>query len=941
MTRDERLITVEDVARNKGLLELEVLQVQRLWWLLLPIVLLIGLLTASAGFYTDWLWFKDVGYDGVFWKGITSQLTVGALVVGLVFVLVFINLLLVRRNLLASTTIIETENVRFFPSADRYLEWLDAILRSRFIAWLLVAGSMAIAIVWASGFSGAWLGWEMFINRTSFELADPIFGHDVSYYMFQLPFLSEAYISLFVLLVSLLLVSLLVYSMVRLLSRQTAAGRAAIAHVSGLLALVVAAWAFGNKLSIDRLVYSPRGVAFGASYTDMFASLPLYRVIIALALLLAGGAIINIFVRRTRLTMMLPAALLIVAVVASVIYPLLIERFSVEPNQLERETPYIEHNIKYTRIGFDLDKIVEQQLPAPAPLTAETLDSHQTTVDNIRLLDWRLLNQTYSQLQGIRPYYRFHDIDIDRYVIDGDLQQVMLGVRELSLSEMQSDVRTWLNEHLVYTHGYGAVVSPVTRVTAQGQPEFMVGDVPPRTVYLELRIDQPRIYFGELTNTYAIVNTRTEEFDYPQGSEANATTIYEGEQGVPLNFFNKLMFSLRYGTTKLFLADSIQADSRILYNRNIMERVQTIAPFFTYEGDPYAVIADGRIFWVIDGFTTSSYFPYSEPLAAGGNNYVRNSVKVTVDAYNGTVNFYLVDEADPIITTIDKIFPGLLQPLDAMPESLRVHLRYPESLLQLQANVLGTYHIQHPGLFYNQEDRWSVALEKFENDVRPMSPYYTVMNLPGDPDTDAEFVLVLPITPAGTAGNERHNMIAWLAARSDGDDYGKLHLYHFPKDTVVQGPRQIDARIDQDTDISANLTLWSRTDGSNVVRGNLLVIPVGDTVLYVEPVYIIASGNDLPELKRVIVATRDSIAMRPTLHEALAAIIGSDPGQLAPSDPTAPDADATLQSLVTQLESAMQAAKQAQQSGNWAEYGRQQNLLDQLINQLQQLLQSP
>lgn len=911
-----------------------------LWWLL-PLVLL-GLLAASAGFYTDWLWFKDVGYASVFWKGITSQLAIAALVASVVFVLVFVNLVLVRRNLMASTDVIETEDERFFPGANRYLDWLNTILRSRFITWLQVAIAAAIAFIWANGFSGSWLQWEMFLNRTSFELADPIFGHDVSYYLFQLPFLSHAYFSAFLLLLGLLAFALVVYSIAGLLSRHTAAGRSAIAHVSGLLALVLGAWAYGNKLAIDKLVFSPRGVAFGASYTDMFASLPLYRIIIGLSLLLAVGALVNVFVRRSRLTMMLPAALLVVAVVASAFYPIFMERFVVEPNQLERETPYIKHNIKYTRMGFNLDKIVEQQLPAPAPLTLETLKANQATVENIRLLDWRLLNQTYAQLQGIRPYYHFSDIDIDRYQIDGKLQQVMLGVRELSLSEMQGDVPTWLNEHLVYTHGYGAVVSPVTRVTAQGQPEFMVGDIPPRTVHPELRIEQPRIYFGELTDTYAVVNTRTEEFDYPQGSEANATTTYEGEQGVPLTFFNKLMFSLRYGTTKLFLADSIEPDSRILYNRNIKQRVQTIAPFFRYEDDPYAVIADGRIFWIIDGYTESSCFPYSEPLAPGGANYVRNSVKATVDAYNGTVNFYLVDEEDPIVATISKIFPDLLKPINEMPQSLKCHLRYPESLLALQANVLNTYHTQHPGLFYNQEDLWSVALEKFEDDVRPMSPYYTVMKLPGETGAaQEEFVLVLPITPAGSAGNEKHNMIAWLAARSDGDHYGQLRLYHFPKDTVVQGPRQIDARIDQDTEISANLTLWSRTDGSSVVRGNLLVIPVGDTVLYVEPVYILASGNDLPELKRVIVATKDRIAMRPTLHEALAAILGRDPGQLAPGEPTTPDADATLQSLAGKLERALQASKQAQQSGDWAEYGRQQDYLEQLIKQLQQLLQAP
>jgi hypothetical protein len=900
-------------------------------------------LAASAGFYTDWLWFEDVGYANVFWKGITTQATLAAIVAAAVFLFVFVNLLLVRRNLLARSLVSETPDLHHFRGSELYLNFLEGILQSRFITWLQVGIAALVAIVCANGFGSYWFDWEMYLHRTSFDLADPIFGRDVSFYLFQLPFLSHAFTALFVLLLGVLLFVVVTYSLSRLLSYKTPAGRAATAHASGLLALVLGAWAFGNKLAIDKLVYSPRGVAFGASYADMFASLPIYRIMIALSLILAAGALGNVFLRRIRRrTVVFTAGLLLVTVVAGAIYPPLIERFSVEPNQLERETPYIKHNIAYTRTGFNLDKIAEQQLAAPAPLKSETLAANQATVENIRLLDWRLLNQTYSQLQGIRPYYRFNDIDIDRYQIDGKQQQVMLGVRELSLADMQGDVRTWLNEHLVYTHGYGAVVSPVTRVTAQGQPEFMVGDIPPRTQHPELKIAQPRIYFGEVTDTYAIVNTSTEEFDYPQGSEANATTVYEGEQGVELSFFNKLMFSLRYGTAKLFLADSIEPNSRILYNRNIMQRVQMIAPFFRYESDPYAVIADGRIFWIIDGYTESSYFPYSEPLAANGANYVRNSIKATIDAYSGKVDFYLVDDADPIAATINKIFPGLLKPVAEMPESLKSHLRYPESLLQLQADVLGTYHVQHPSLFYNQEDRWSVALEKFEEDVRPMSPYYTVMKLPGEAAaTREEFVLVLPITPAGSVGNEKHNMIAWMAARSDGENYGQVALYHFPKDMVVQGPRQIDARIDQDTDISANLTLWSRTDGSSVVRGNLLVIPVGDTVLYVEPVYILAAGNDLPELKRVIVATKDSIAMRPTLSEAIAAILGRDPGDLPGGGTEAPDVDVSLQSLAEQLEGTLQASKRAQQSGDWAEYGKQQAYLEQLIVQLQQLLQTP
>ncbi len=909
----------------------------RRWlWLLLPLILLV-LLATTADFYTDWLWFTDVGYGSVFWRGLTSRLTLAGVAALLVFLLVYINLLLVRRNFLARTIVRETENIH----GNRFLEWLHTLLQSRFITWLQVALATVVALSQASSFSDRWMQWEMFLNPTSFDLADPLFGHDVSYYVFQLPFLTEAYFATFFLLLTLLTFALATYGMAGLLTRATVAGRAALTHISVLVAPLLGVWAYGNKLAIDKLVLSPGTIIFGASYTDIFARLPILRLIIGLALLLAVGVMANLSLQRRRLTIMLPAALLVVAVAAAAIYPLTVERFIVEPNQLERETPYIQHNIDYTRIGFDLDTIVEQDLPAPAPLSTETLQEHQATVENIRLLDWRLLNQTYAQLQGIRPYYRFHDIDIDRYLIDGKLQQVMLGARELTLESMPSDMRTWLNEHLVYTHGYGAVVSPVTRVTEQGQPIFLVGDIPPRTQHLELQLEQPRIYFGELTDSYAIVNTRTEEFDYPQGSELNATTIYEGQQGVPLTFFNKLMFSLRFRTSKLFLADSIESNSRILYNRNIMERVQALAPFFRYEGDPYAVIADGRIYWIIDAYTVSTYFPYSQPLGPDGVNYIRNSVKVTIDAYDGTVNFYLIDEEDPVAATISKVFPDLLQPIAEMPASLRAHLRYPESLLEIQAQVLCTYHIKHPSLFYNQEDRWSVALEKFGEDVRPMSPYYTVMKLPGQTASPEEFVLILPITPAGSAGNEKHNMIAWLAARSDGDNYGQVYLYHFPKDTVVQGPRQIDARIDQDTDISANLTLWSRADGSNVVRGNLLVIPVGDTVLYVEPVYILAAGNDLPELKRVIVATHDSIAMRPTLQEALAAIVGSNPGLLPPGDAPSTNDDASLQSLADQLQRTLQAAKQAQQGGNWAEYGRQQEQLEKLIQKLQELLQTP
>lgn len=915
---------------------------RKLITIFIVLALIIGLGVSSAGIYTDWLWFKDVGYEGVFWKRLISEMGLTAIAFVSFFALIFFNLRLLKNNMLKRPLVENQDNVKAFPRAINYLALFDGLLQSRLLAWAELALSAVLALIFSNGFRNFWLDGQFYLHSTDFDLADPIFNKDVSYYLFKLPFLESAYLSLFSMILLLTIFIGLIYGLYGLLTTKTRAGQAAVAHASGLLAVALLIWAFGTKLTIDKLVYSPRGVAFGASYTDMYASLPIYRFTIGLLLVLALGAMSNIFIRRARYTIRLPAAILVITMAAGAIYPFFLERISVEPNQLERETPYIEHNIKYTRIGFNIDGIVERHLSAPGPLTEETLIDNAATVENIRLLDWRLLNQTYTQLQGIRPYYRFGDIDIDRYEIDGRLQQVMLGARELSLAELQGDIRTWLNEHLVYTHGYGAVISPVTRVTAQGQPEFLVGDIPPRTEHPELALEQPRIYFGEMTNTYAVVNTDTKEFDYPKynagSDDSNATTTYQGAQGVPLTFFNKLMLSLRFGTAKLFLADSINEDSRILYNRNIVDRLQLIAPWFRYEDDPYAVVADGRIFWIIDGYTESTHFPYSEPLAPGGANYVRNSVKVTVDAYHGTVNFYLVDETDPVAITISKIFPDLLKPLGQMPASLRAHLRYPESFLVLQANVLGIYHIQNAGLFYNKEDLWSVALEKFENDVRPMPPYYTVMKLPGEEQLGEEFVLVLPITPGGSGGSEKHNMIAWLAARSDGEHYGELNLYHFPKDQVVQGPRQIDARIDQDTEISANLTLWSRADGSDVVRGNLLVIPVGDTILYVEPVYILAAGNDLPELKRVIVATRDEIAMRPTLREGLAAILGHDFS--GDSEPPTTDEEHTgnLETLVAELERAFATAKEAQRSGNWAEYGRQQSRLEQLIVELQQFL---
>ncbi|MDP3057879.1 MAG: UPF0182 family protein, partial [bacterium] len=498
--------------------------------------------------------------------------------------------------------------------------------------------------------------------------------------------------------------------------------------------------------------------------------------------------------------------------------------FVVNPNELAKETPFIEHNINFTRLAYGLNAIQAVDLPSPKPITQKNVNDNQATLNNARILDWRPLQQSYSQLQGIRLYYRFHDVDIDRYIINGKYEQVMLAARELSIQDFEQGAQTWINQHLRYTHGYGAVVSPVNRVSPRGEPIFYVQDIPTKTVAPELAISRPEIYFGEFKGDYVIVNAKSDEFSYPLG-DTNATTRYAGADGVKLSFFNRLMFSLRYGTVNLFLSDEVLPNSRLLFYRNVLERTRNIAPFLTYENDPYLVINDGKLYWIIDAYTTSANFPYSEPHISGGINYIRNSVKVVVDAYEGSVNYYVSDPSDPIILTMSKIFPTLFKELSAIPAGLLPHLRYPEQLLAIQANVLSTYQMTNPSTFYNKEDLWRVAQEQYAGKVQTVAPYYMIMKPPSIQATKEEFVLVLPLTPAGTAENPKHNMVAYLAARNDHPHYGDLILYRFPKDTVVQGPMQVESRIDQDAFISERLTLWSQS-GSNVLRGNMLMIPL-------------------------------------------------------------------------------------------------------------------
>jgi hypothetical protein len=595
------------------------------------------------------------------------------------------------------------------------------------------------------------------------------------------------------------------------------------------------------------------------------------------------------------------AALVGVAVLGGVVYPGLMQRYRVSPNEIDKEKPYIDFNIRYTRLAYGLDNIEEREFPAEETLTLQDLRKNEATLKNIRLWDTRPLLATYSQLQEIRTYYKFTDIDIDRYRINGEYRQVTLSPRELSSKDLPS--RIWINERLTYTHGYGAVVGPVNRVTREGLPEFWVKDIPP-AASTDLRISRPELYFSELATDYVFVKTRAKEFDYPAGDQ-NVYTAYEGQGGIPLgSVWRKLLFAAHLGDIKLLMSNDLTSASRVLLYRNIRERVQRIAPFLRYDDDPYMVIsAAGRIVWLLDGYTVSDWFPYSTA-TPGLGSYVRNAVKVTVDAYDGTVHFYVADPADPLIRTIARIFPELLQPLDAMPADLRAHIRYPEGLFRVQAAMYAVYHMRDTQVFYNKEDLWSIPLGHGDGPDRPMEPYYLILRLPGEPKE--EFVLLIPFNPS-----KKDNLSAWLAARSDPPHYGKLVVYNFPKQKLIYGPRQIEARIDQDSFISQQLSLWNQR-GSQVIRGNLLVIPIERSLVYVEPLYIAAEKGQLPELKRVIVGFGDRIAMEETLEGALARVFGGPAPQtgteVARTPPVA--AEGSVKTLLDAAASALARASE-------------------------------
>jgi hypothetical protein len=891
--------------------------------LVLAVVLALAVVAQVVPFYTDLLWFEEVGYTGVFWTTLSLQGALFTLVAVVVLVFLWANLTFAARTA-APDVLWELEDQLGLPG--RVV--IEPLIR-RFLPLVLTviaAGSgLRASVHWDTALT--------YLNAQPFAATDPVFGHELGFFVFTLPLWRLVHGWAQTMVVVTMLLTLVLYVLQRSLVLTTRGPRlagGARTHLLLLGTLLLALRAVGFWLDRFEIVFSPRGVVFGASYTDINATLPVLGALTLVAALAAGACLLQIARPGLRLVGGGLGVLVVVWVLGLGVYPTLLQRFRVAPNELAAERPFIEHNIRMTRQAYGLDRIEEKEFPADEALDARALARNEATIKNIRLWDYRPLLRTFGQLQEIRTYYKFVDVDNDRYLINGEYRQLMLSPRELSYAHLQGG-RNWINEHLTYTHGYGVVVGPVTRITAEGLPEFFVKDIPPRASDGFPAITRPEIYYGEIANDYVLVRTRSQELDYPRGDQ-NVYTRYQGRGGIPITtWLRRLAFAARFGEPKVILSDDLTTESRILMYRTVMPRIQRIAPFFEYDRDPYIVITDdGRLVWMLDGYTTTDRYPYSDPVRGLGN-YIRNSVKVTVDAYHGTVTFYLADPGDPLAATYARAFPGLLQPLASMPADLRRHIRYPEDLFAIQARKYATYHMLDPQVFYNHEDLWAVPRRTFDGHEREMEPYYTIMRLPGE--SREEFILLTLFNPS-----RRDNMIAWLAARSDPEHYGRLVVYNFPKQKLVYGPRQIDARIDQDPVISQQLSLWNQR-GSTVIRGSLLAIPLEQSLVYVQPLYLAASEQGaLPELRRVIVAHGNQIAMEPTLEASLARIFG---GRIAPAPPAAatagapgPAPEAGDRASAQRAWEAWLRAQDALRRGDWAAYGAEQKRLEDALRGL-------
>jgi hypothetical protein len=916
--------------------------VQRRWFVIGGIVLLLFISISSiVRFYTDVLWFGELGFTDVFWKILWTRFGVG-LVGGVgAGIIVLANLEVARRV---------APRFRFAAAAGDVTEQY----RTAFRPYARLANlGIAAVVAFFTGLStsGAWERFLLWRNARPFGIRAPApFGHDVSFYVFSIPVQRSVLSWLF----GVLIVSLLFAGLAHLLNgsiqpdqNRVRIGTVVKVHVSVLLGLVALLKAWAYRLDQFELVFSDRGVVTGASYTDVHAQLPALRLLMIIAVVAAVIFFVNVFRFQGWL---LPGAALALWVFSSVllgaIIPAAVQRFQVVPNESVREKPYIALNIAATRRAFDMDGINVRDFRPEETLDAAAVENNRGTIDNVRVWDTGVLHPTYQRLQAIRTYYEFDDIDIDRYMIDGRLRQVMLSPREVDPSKLDARAQNWVNTHLTYTHGYGLVSNASNAVTREGLPNFLVRDLPPKGL-AELNPKQAGVYFGERITGYSVVNTRQREIDYPIGDQAVKTTTYEGRGGIALsNLTRRLAFAMRFGDTDMLLSRFITPRSRVIMRRNIVERARMAAPFLRYDNDPYVVAADGKIFWVIDAYTVSDRFPYSDRLdtselfGSQGNlrgdvNYIRNSVKVVIDAYDGTTRFYVVDPSDALVSTYQAAFPTLFTPADKMPESIRLHLRYPEDMFMVQAWQYRLYHIKDAEQFYAREDAWDVPLDPVQSTGQSkvfMKPYYVVMKLPWE--KKEEFLLMLPFTP-----RERPTLNGWIAARMDGEHYGEIIELSFPRGVTIDSPQNVSARINQTDEISTQFTLWDRA-GSRVDHGPIFVIPIERTLVYIQPIYLRAEDGEraLPELRRVIVVIGDKIGFESTLEASLRAALSGkaltvEEQEAGRTPPAAPSGD--VSDLLQQAIDHFRRADAALRDGDLATYQRENEAGRQAVEEAQ------
>jgi uncharacterized membrane protein (UPF0182 family) len=905
-------------------------RIRRRWllWLILALGAIVLLLGAVSGFYIDILWFREVGFSDVFWTRFWSRLLLAVVFGVAFFALLYANLLLARR-LRPRYRVFSPEE----EAVERYREAFEPYAR-----WALPLLALIFAVFAATGVAAQWETFQLWraSGDVSVGQADPIFGRDVSFYLLTLPFQQFVQGWLFASLVVITLVTAAghyLWGGIRLRSTTDRFTPQVKAHLSVLAGLAVLVHAWGYRLGQFDLLVSPRGTVTGASYTDVHAELPALRVLVVIAILCAVLLVVNIFRRGWALPVIAIGLLVLTSIVAGSLVPAFVQRFQVAPQELQRERPFIEHNIRFTRMAYDLDDVDIRPFPAEATVSSEEADAAQGTIENIRLWNPDIILSSYQQLQRIQPYYEFEDVDVDRYDVDGVRRVVMISPREISQSGIPEGGRTWQNQHLFYTHGYGVVASRVDETTAEGAPSFVASDIPP-TGSLASDLTAPRLYFQEDSDVpYVVVGAGSQELDFPQGeSGAQQLNRYDGAGGIEIGgIFRRLAFAWRYRDVNLVLSDLVRPESRMIINSDLRTRVPKIAPFLSYDHDPYAAIVDGRMVWIWDAYTTSDRFPYSEnnnmaELAGEGSdlptsaNYVRNSVKVVVDAYDGTTTFYLVDEADPMIEAWSRVFPDLFTALDQASPALREHFRYPEDLFNVQANLYANYHVTDPTQFYSKGDFWTVPvvpIDPQQNAVN-LEPYYVL--LPLEEGGESHFVLFVPFSPLN-----RPNMVSWMAAESDPEDYGQLVSFTFGGRNV-RGPGQAAVLMHQDPAVSREVSLLDQR-GSDVIYGDLLAIPIGRSFLYVQPLYLQSeqATSAIPELKRVVVANGEDVTMEDTLEEAVAVAVGAaaptEPGEpTEPVEPTEPGVPPDVAALLAEAERHFELAEAALAAGDLATY---------------------